>query len=45
VAIQPALEKDEDLRPDIFVFRPVAIEQLFGKRFKEGQLVTLNSPD
>jgi len=43
--MQPFPDKDGNLQPDIFVFRPLEIERLFDKQFKEGQKVTLNTPD
>jgi hypothetical protein len=35
----------KDERPDIFVFRPIAIERMFDQQFKEGEKVTLTTLD
>ena len=38
-------DENENLPPGIFVFRPVAVERMFDKQFKEGQIVTLFTLD
>lgn len=38
-------DESENLLPGIFVFRPVAVERMFDKQFKEGQIVTLLTLD
>jgi len=43
--MQPIHDKNKNPQPDIFVFRPLAIEQYFDKRFKEGMKITLTTPD
>lgn len=34
-------DEGENLPPGIFVFRPMEVERMFDKQFKEGQIVTL----
>jgi hypothetical protein len=43
--MQPLHDKNDEPRPDIFIFRPLPIERLFDKQFKEGQRITLTIPD
>ena len=45
IEMQPISDKSGNLPPGIFVFRPVTIDRMFDKQFKEGQKVTLNTLD